>query len=184
MMGSYQRFEKSEEQIIAQQQDASERTLRNLVEAIGSVGGSNTGSDSGTSQSTTYIVRFLLGKDMETQKQIQFADVTVKVNDERSLKDLYDSQIVKDRVRKCFDLLIAQAVTQGQKELVLNYKNHANGSVYQQFPVKHLANNKAADLIGSIPKDGDRPVDGAAYPLILKFGIVDTITTLEEGAFL
>ena len=63
------------------------------------------------------------------------------------------------------------AVESGRKELILTYRNFTNERVYCQYLVEDLFLYRIRDLIASIPRDNNGPIDGAAFPITL---VIDT----------
>jgi hypothetical protein len=102
---------------------------------------------------------------MGTQERL--TNIHVDSSSQETLAQLFDRDVVKQRVRNGFLVVNAHHVREGADEVILNYTNHDGSTVYATYPKDDLPSVTVADLIGSIPRDSNGPKEGAAFPVIL-----------------
>ena len=149
--------------------------------AVGAAGCSGTGSGSGPQ--TKYAVRVVLASSLSNGDIHRYSDIMVSSNTKDSLVSIYSDSNVRSRVRSGFNATTKREVESGRKELVLTYRNHANERVYFQYPVKDLFMYNVSDLIESIPRDNNGPIDGAAFPITLVIETRDCFSD-TDGEFM
>ena len=140
-------------------------------------GDSSGNSTSSASSGSMFAVRIVLASSLSIGNSPRSSDVVVSSNTNDSLYSIYNNSNVKARVRNGFNSETKRAVESGKKELILTYRNFTNERVYCQYLVKDLFLYRIRDLIASIPRDNNGPIDGAAFPITL---VIDTRDCFAE----
>jgi len=113
-----------------------------------------------------FIIRFKLNPEIAEDC---FTDMTVAIDDTRSILDLYENAEVKKRVRNCFTRQVVDSVKDGYEELVLSHRNSLQQEqLLSSMPVDTLGKVSVKDLWGGLPRNSEGIIAGCAFPVTLQ----------------